>query len=107
MRRLIESLALEGTALTVTLAPTLPVDARTLAAATAIRAFDRYPVVDSVIIVTGATTLSLSREQVEHHLRSETPVSLDGKQRWRQAVARVAAGLPKLEGEPTRPPPLP
>ncbi len=99
MRGLIESLALEGSALTVTLALTLPVDGRTLTAATAIRVFDRYPVIDRVIIVTGADKVSLFREQVEHLLRSETLAGLDGKQRWRHAVARVAAGLPRPEGE--------
>jgi len=100
MRRgLIESLALEGTALTLTLAPTLPVNARTVAAATAIRVFDRYPVIDRVIIVTGADKVSLSRGEVEHLLRSESLAGLDGKQRWRHAVARVAAGLPKPGGE--------
>ena len=100
MRRgLIESLALEGTALTLTLAPTLPVEASTLAAATAIRVFDRYTVIDRVIIVTGADKVSLSRGEVEHLLRSENLAGLDGKQRWRHAVARVAAGLPKPGGE--------
>ncbi len=99
MKGLIESLALEGTALTVTLAPTLPVDARTLTAATAIRVFERYPVIDRVIIVTGATKIGLSREKVDHLLRSENLAKLDGTQRWRHAVARVAAGLPRREGE--------
>ncbi len=99
MRGLIESLALEGTALTVTLALTLPVDGRTLTAATAIRVFDRYPVIDCVTIVTGANVVSLSREQFEHLLPSENPATLDGQQRWRHAVARVAAGLPKPGGE--------
>ena len=99
-RGLVESLALEGTTLTVTLAPTLPVEARTLAAATAIRVFDRYTVIDRVIIVTGADQVSLSRGEVEHLLRSESLAGLDGKQRWRQSVARVVAGLPKPEGEP-------
>ncbi len=101
MKGLIESLALEGTALTVTLAPTLPVDARTLTAATAIRVFERYPVIDRVIIVTGATKIGLSREKVDHLLRSENLAKLDGTQRWRHAVARVAAGLPS----PTNPSP--
>jgi hypothetical protein len=92
MKNLIESLALEGTALTVALAPALPVDARTLTAATAIRVFDRYPVIDRVIMVTGANKISLSREQVERLLRSETLAKPDGSQ-WRHAVARIAALL--------------
>src|SRR5881396_2456444 len=50
----IESIALEGTALTVTLAPALPVDGQALATATARRVFDRYPVIDRVILVTGS-----------------------------------------------------
>jgi hypothetical protein len=99
-RALIESLALEGTALAVTLGPTLPVDARTLAAATAISVFDRYTVIDRVTIVIGADQVSLSREQVQHLLRSENLAGLDGKQRWRHAVARVAAGLPTPEAQP-------
>ena len=100
MRRgLLESLALEGTALTLTFAPTLPVNARTLAAAAAIRVFFRYKVIDRVSIVTGADKVSLSRVEVEHLLRSENLARLDGMQRWRHAVARVAAGLPTPEGE--------
>ena len=92
MKNLIESLALEGTALTVALAPALPVDARTLTAATAIRVFDRYPVIDRVIMVTGANKISLSREQVERLLRSETLAKPDGNQ-WRHAVALITALL--------------
>jgi len=92
MKNLIESLALEGTALTVALAPALPVDARTLTAATAIRVFDRYPVIDRVIMVTGANKISLSREQVERLLHSETLAKPDGNQ-WRHAVALIAALL--------------
>src|SRR5207247_8796426 len=92
------SVGLGRTALTRTLAPALPVAARTLAAATAIRVFDRYTVIDRVIIVTGADKVSLSRGEVEHLLRSESLAGLDGRQRWRHAVARVAAGLPKPDG---------
>src|SRR5207245_10675533 len=50
----IESIALEGTALTATLAPPLPVDGQALATATARRVFDRYPVIARVILVTGS-----------------------------------------------------
>jgi hypothetical protein len=53
-----------------------------------------------VIIVAGADKVSLTRGEVEHLLRSESLAGLDGKQRWRHAVTRVAAGLPKPEGEP-------
>src|SRR5437899_1174873 len=79
-------------ALTAALAPALPVDARTLTAATASRVFDRYPVIDRVIMVTGANKISLSREQVERLLRSETLAKPDGNQ-WRHAVALIAALL--------------
>src|SRR2546428_13039299 len=98
-RGLVESLALEGTALTVTLAPTLPVEARTLAAATAIRVFDRYTVIDRVIIVTGADKGSLPRGEVEHLLRSEGLAGLAARQRRGQAAARAAAGRPTPEAD--------
>jgi hypothetical protein len=89
MRELIESIAIEGTALTVNLAATLPVDLPTLAVATASRALDRYPVLDRVTVLSGSTKIGLSREEVEHLLQPDGVAAAKESARWQQVLARA------------------
>ena len=89
MRELIESVAIEGVALTVTLSPALPVDVPTLAVATAIRALHRYPVLDRVTVRSGSTDLSLSRQEVERLVEPDDLAAAKEPDRWRQVLPRA------------------
>jgi hypothetical protein len=96
-----ESVALDGTALTVRLAPALPFDGRMLSAATAIRAFERYPVIDRLTIVAGAAQVTILRLHVEDLLGAPDLAALDATQRRWQGIVRLADTLPA----PGAPPP--
>ncbi len=94
MRELIESVAIEGTALTVALSPTLPVDVPTLAMATAIRALDRYPVLDRVTVLSGSTEITLPRGEVEQLVQPDgMAAARESSDRWRQVLARAVERL--------------
>jgi hypothetical protein len=89
MKELIESVAIEGAGLTVTLSSTLPVDVRALAVATAIRALDRYPVLDRVIVRSGTTEIALPRAEVERLVQPDSVAVARESDRWRQMLARA------------------
>jgi hypothetical protein len=87
VRELVESIAIEGPALTIALSPTVPVDVPTLAVATAIRALDRYPVLDRVTVLSGATEITLSRGEVEQLVQPDGVAAAREPDRWRQVLA--------------------
>ncbi|HET8577157.1 MAG TPA: hypothetical protein VFO18_08670 [Methylomirabilota bacterium] len=89
MRELIESVAIEGMTLTVTLSPTLPVDVPTLAVAAAIRALHRYPVLDRVTVRSGSTEVGLSRREVEQLLQPDDLAAAKEPDRWKHVLARA------------------
>lgn len=89
MRELVESVAIEGMVLTVALSPTLPVDVPTLAVATAIRALDRYPILDRVTVRSGSTEIGLSRGEVEHLVQPDDVAAAREPDRWRPMLART------------------
>jgi len=89
VRELIESVTIDGMALTVALSPALPVDVPTLAVATAIRALDRYPVLDRVTVLSGATEITLSRGEVEQLVQPDGVAAARDSARWRQVLARA------------------
>jgi hypothetical protein len=89
VKELIESVAVEGMALTVTLSPTLPVDVPMLAVATAIRALDRYPVLDRVTVRSGSTEVGLSRGEIEQLVQPDDVAAAREPDRWRQVLVRA------------------
>jgi hypothetical protein len=89
VRELIESVTIEGTALTVALSPTLPVDVPTLAVATAIRALDRYAVLDRVTVRSGSTEITLARAEIEELAQPDGVAAARESDRWRQVLARA------------------
>jgi hypothetical protein len=95
VRELIESIALEGTALTVHAREPLPVDRLTLAAATALRVFERYPVLTRVTLAVGdgGEAVALGREEVVGALGVEGLGALRAWGGWRQALARVVQAV--------------
>jgi len=95
--KLIESVAIEGTALTVALSPAVPVDVQTLAVATAIRALDRYPVLDRVTLLSGPTEITLGRGEVEELVQPDGVAAAREPDRWREVLAR-AVGRFRVRG---------
>jgi hypothetical protein len=89
VRNLIESVAIEGTALTVALSPAVPVDVPTLAVATAIRALDRFPVLDHVTLLSGSTEITLRRGEVEQLVQPDGVAAAREPDRWREVLARA------------------
>jgi hypothetical protein len=89
MRDLIEAVALEGTTLRVRAREPLPVDLPALLVGTAMRVFERHPVLRRVALTTPSADLSVSREEIERNLPPEGFAALREWGRWRQALARA------------------
>jgi len=89
VREHLDAVALEGRMLHVTAREPLPAEPRVLAVATAIRVFERYPILDRLTLTVGSTEISLGREQVERLLGPEGFASLGEWGRWRQVLARA------------------
>jgi hypothetical protein len=83
----IEAVTLEGRMLRVTAREPLPVEPRVIALATAIRVFDRYPILERLTLTTGSAEISLSREEIERLLGRDGFASLREWGRWRQILA--------------------
>jgi hypothetical protein len=93
VKELIEAVAIEGTGLKVVLSPTLPIELPTLAVATAIRALDRYPFLDRVAVLSGATEITLARGEVEQLLQPDGVTAARESDRWPQVLARAVEGF--------------
>ena len=89
MREHLDAVALEGRMLHVTAREPLPAEPRVLAVATAIRVFERYPILDRLTLTVGNTEITLGREQVERLLGPEGFASLREWGRWPQVLARA------------------
>jgi hypothetical protein len=89
MRAWIESLNLAATTLRVTAAEPLPADQATLAVASAIRLFERFPALDGLVLVAGGDEVSLARADVERLLAPEGFRALQDRSRWSRVLARA------------------
>ncbi len=90
MREQIGSVTLEGPTLRVVAPEPLAVEPKTLLVATAIRVFERYPVLDRLVLtIGGSTEIAISRDQVERLLEPDGFASLREWGRWRQVLARA------------------
>jgi len=89
VRELIESVVLEGTTLRVRAREPLPVELPALLVGTAMRVFERHPVLRRVALSTPSAELAVSREEIERGLAPEGFASLREWGRWRQALARA------------------
>lgn len=96
MKEQIDAVALEGSTLRVTAQRPLPVEPDVLAVATAIRVFERYPILDRLALVVGGAEIALSREEVERWLGPAGFASLKEWGGWRRALARA---IQAYEGE--------
>jgi len=89
VREQIEALTLEGPVLRVTARPPVAAELPLLAIATAIRVFERYPVLDRLILTVGSAEISLSREEVEGLLGPEGLGAAREWGQWSQVLAQA------------------
>jgi hypothetical protein len=85
----IEGLSLAGRTLRVTARDPLPADAVTLAVATAIRVFERFGVLDALVLAGEHGELRLSRAEVERLLAPDGFPAREERTRWPQILARA------------------
>ena len=89
MRSWIDTVSLSGSRLRVTVPEPLPADRDTLAVASAIRVFERFPALDGLVLVAGGDEVSLVRADVERLLAPEGLLALQDRGRWPQVLARA------------------
>ena len=97
MRELIDVVAIQGRTLQITAHGPQAVDPPTLAVATALRVFVRYPVLDRLVLSIGADEIRLSRGEIERLLGGEGFAALQDRRRWRQILARVVQAYTRAE----------
>ncbi|HEV8310584.1 MAG TPA: hypothetical protein VGW35_23220 [Methylomirabilota bacterium] len=99
MRDLIQAVVLEGQQVRVTARDPLPIEAKALAVAAAIRVFDRYPVVDRLLLTVGEDEVRLSREEVERLVGPEGFARLKDREGAREVLTRAIQAY-AAEGTP-------
>ncbi len=78
-----------GRALQVTARGPLSVEATVLAVATALRVFERYPVLDHLTLSTDDGDVRVPRPEIERLLGPEGYAPVRERGRWHQVLARV------------------
>lgn len=89
MREQLDGVVLDGTILRVHARAPLPADTPTVAVATAIRVFERFPVIHAIGLVVGETETRLTRGEVEELLRPDGFAGLRERGRWHQILSRA------------------
>ena len=89
MRSWIDAVTLVGSTVRVTLPSPLPADRDTLAVASALRLFDRFPALDGLVLVADGDEVALSRADVERLLAPDGFSALQERGRWSQVLARA------------------
>jgi hypothetical protein len=85
----VEAVSLAGSTLRVTAAEPLPAERDTLAVASAIRVFERFPALDKIVLATAGGEVSLARAHVEQLLAPDGFAALRERGRWTQVLARA------------------
>ena len=85
----VDAISLAGPTLRVSVPGPLPADLVTLAVATAIRVFERFPALDGLVLDGGRSELSVTRGEVELLLAPEGFAVLQDGSRWPQVLARA------------------
>jgi hypothetical protein len=100
----INGLTFSGSTLRVTVADAVPADHATLAVATALRVFDRFPALDRVVMNGGGQPeATLARADAESLLAPIGLAALKDRGRWPQVLARAVqrfTGAQAGGGEP-------
>ena len=99
MKTWIDAVSLAGSTLRVSVPEPLPADRETLAVASAIRLFERFPALDGLLLAAGGDEVSLSRADIERLLAPEGFDGLQDRGRWPQMLARA---VQRHVGTPTR-----
>ncbi len=89
MKQLIEAVTLEGQIVRVSARAPLPVDAKALAIAAAIRVLDRYPALDRLALSVGGAEITVTRQEVERLLGPDGFSRLKDRDTAREALDRA------------------
>jgi hypothetical protein len=85
----VESVSLEGSALRIAAPDPLPAARDTLAVASAIRALERFPALDAVILAGGGADVRVTRAEAEAFLAPDGFAALRDRGRWPQVLSRA------------------
>lgn len=97
MRSWIDAVTLVGSTVRVTVPSPLPADRDTLAVASALRLFERFPAIDGLVLVADEGEVSLTRAAVERLLAPEGFLALRDRGRWPQVLARAVQSHSRTE----------
>jgi hypothetical protein len=89
VRSWIDTATLVGSTVRVTAPSPLPADRDTLAVASALRVFERFPALDGLVLVADGAEVSLTRADVERLLAPDGWSALQDRGRWPQVLARA------------------
>lgn len=89
MKAWVDAVSLAGSTLRVTASEPLPAERDTLAVASAIRVFERFPALHGLVLVSGSGEVSLARACVERLLAPDGFAALRDRGRWPQVLARA------------------
>lgn len=99
MKAWIDAVSLAGSTLRVSAAGPLPADRDTLAVASALRVFERFPALDGLVLVSGGDEVSLARADVERLLAPDGFAALQDRGRWPQLLARAVQRYSATDAE--------
>lgn len=89
MKAWVEAVSLGGSTLRVTAPDPLPAERNTLAVASAIRVFERFQALDTLVLAGGAADVRVTRADVEILLAPDGFVAVRDRGRWPQVLARA------------------
>jgi hypothetical protein len=89
MKAWVDAISLAGSTLRVTAPEPLPADRGTLAVASAIRVFERFPALDGLVLAGGDGEVSVTRATIERLLSPDGFAALQDRSRWPQVLARA------------------
>ena len=99
MKISVEAVSLTGPTVRVSAPDPVPAERAILALASAIRVFDRFPVLDALVLAGGEHEVTVTRADVERALSPEGFAALRDRGRWPQVLARAAQQLGAGAGE--------
>ncbi len=89
MKSWVEAVSLGGSTLHVAAPGLLPAEPDTLAVASAIRVFERFQALDTLVLVGGDGDVRVTRAEVERLLAPDGFDALRDRGRWPQTLARA------------------
>lgn len=99
MKTWVDAVSLAGLTLRVTAREPLPAERDTLAVASAIRVFERFPALDWLVLVSGGGDVPLTRACVERLLAPDGFAALRNRGLWPQVLARAVQRYSATDAE--------